>query len=89
MDYTVPCACWLLRRGSAAPRPQPSARAVLRAATSNHLTRVPASALATWSTAEVALVRGRSRLICSKSLQPLKQLNPGAPGGACHVVLAT
>ena len=42
-----------------------------------------------WSTLEVAQVRGKSRLIACKSIQPLKLLQPGAPTSACHVVLAS
>jgi len=37
----------------------------------------------------VAQVRGRSRLVACKNMQPLKLLQPGAPGRACHVVLSS
>jgi urease accessory protein len=38
----------------------------------------------------VAQVRGQSRLVASRSLQPLKIINPAAPAGpACHAVLAS
>ena len=58
---------------------------------------VPAAALAPttaaaapgWSTLEVADVRGRSRLVTCKNLQPLKLLQPATPGRACHVVLSS
>ena len=42
-----------------------------------------------WSTLEVAQVRGRARLVSCKNLQPLKLLQPAAPGRACHVVLSS
>ncbi|TGE26951.1 urease accessory protein UreD [Hymenobacter metallicola] len=42
-----------------------------------------------WSTAEVAQVRGQSRLITCHNLQPLKLLNPKSPTRACHVVLSS
>ncbi|WP_426059617.1 urease accessory protein UreD [Hymenobacter sp. B1770] len=42
-----------------------------------------------WSTLEVAQVRGKSRLITSKSIQPLKVFNPASPGRTCHVVLSS
>ena len=42
-----------------------------------------------WSTLAVAHVRGKSRLITSHGVQPLKILQPGAPGSACHVVLSS
>jgi urease accessory protein len=42
-----------------------------------------------WSTLEVAHVRGKSRLIGSHNVQPLKILQPGAPGATCHVVLSS
>ena len=44
---------------------------------------------AEWSALEVALVQGRSRLVASKSLQPLKILNPRAGGPGCHAVLSS
>ncbi|MFD1469357.1 urease accessory protein UreD [Hymenobacter caeli] len=44
---------------------------------------------AEWSELEVALVQGRSRLVASKSLQPLKILNPRAGGTGCHAVLSS
>lgn len=44
---------------------------------------------ASWSALDVAQVRGHSRLITCKSIQPLKILNPAAPTGACHAVLST
>jgi urease accessory protein len=43
-----------------------------------------------WSQLTVAQVRGQSRLVASRSLQPLKIINPAAPAGtACHAVLAS
>ena len=43
-----------------------------------------------WSELTVAQVRQQSRLIASRSLQPLKIINPAAPGSpACHAVLAS
>ncbi|WP_161599398.1 urease accessory protein UreD [Hymenobacter nivis] len=44
---------------------------------------------AEWSELAVAQVQGRARLVASKSLQPLKILNPGAAHAACHVVLSS
>jgi urease accessory protein len=45
---------------------------------------------ATWSKLTVASVRQQSRLVASRSLQPLKIINPTAPAGpACHAVLAS
>jgi urease accessory protein len=45
---------------------------------------------ATWSKLTVASVRQQSRLVASRSLQPLKIINPAAPAGpACHAVLAS
>lgn len=37
----------------------------------------------------MALVRGHSRLVGCRSVQPLKLLNPRAGGGSCHVVLSS
>jgi urease accessory protein len=43
-----------------------------------------------WSALTVAQVRQQSRLVASRSVQPLKIINPAAPAGlACHVVLAS
>ncbi len=43
-----------------------------------------------WSALTVAQVRGQARLVASRSLQPLKIINPAAPASpACHVVLAS
>jgi len=45
---------------------------------------------ALWSKLTVASVRQQSRLVASRSLQPLKIINPAAPAGpACHAVLAS
>lgn len=45
---------------------------------------------APWSELTVASVRQQSRLVASRSLQPLKIINPAAPAGpACHAVLAS
>jgi urease accessory protein len=45
---------------------------------------------ARWSKLTVAQVRQQSRLVASRSLQPLKIINPAAPAGlACHAVLAS
>ncbi len=44
---------------------------------------------AAWSELEVAPVRGRTRLVVSKSLQPLKILNPRTAGAGCHAVLSS
>ncbi|MGI4874833.1 MAG: urease accessory protein UreD [Janthinobacterium lividum] len=44
----------------------------------------------TWSTLTVAQVRQQSRLVASRSVQPLKLINPATPTGpACHVVQAS
>ncbi len=43
----------------------------------------------TWSELAVAQVRQQSRLVASRSRQPLKIINPNSPGGSCHVVLAS
>jgi len=50
---------------------------------------VPMSTPVEWSELAVAQVQGRSRLVVSKSLQPLKILNPGVAHAACHVVLSS
>jgi len=43
-----------------------------------------------WSQLTVAQVRQQSRLVASRSLQPLKITNPAVPAGAaCHAVLAS
>jgi urease accessory protein len=43
-----------------------------------------------WSELTVAQVRQQSRLVASRSVQPLKIINPAAPAGlACHAVLAS
>ncbi|WP_223650493.1 urease accessory protein UreD [Hymenobacter psoromatis] len=42
-----------------------------------------------WSALTVAQVREQSRLVASRSLQPLKIINPKSPGPACHAVLAS
>jgi urease accessory protein len=43
-----------------------------------------------WSELVVAQVRQQSRLVASRSIQPLKIINPAAPAGpACHAVLAS
>jgi urease accessory protein len=43
-----------------------------------------------WSELAVAQVRRQSRLVASRSIQPLKIINPAAPASpACHVVLAS
>jgi urease accessory protein len=43
-----------------------------------------------WSELAVAQVRQQSRLVASRSLQPLKIINPTAPASsACHAVLAS
>ncbi|QKG53130.1 urease accessory protein UreD [Hymenobacter sp. BRD67] len=42
-----------------------------------------------WSELTVAQVRQQSRLVASRSIQPLKIINPHAPGGSCQVVLAS
>jgi urease accessory protein len=48
-----------------------------------------APADARWSEIDVAAVRGSSRLVTSRSIQPLKLLSPRAAGGSCHVVLSS
>lgn len=51
---------------------------------------LPTSAdAAAWSALAVAQVRQQSRLVASRSLQPLKIINPKAAGPACHAVLAS
>jgi len=42
-----------------------------------------------WSVLDVADVRGRSRLVACKNIQPLKLLQPASPGRAVHVVLSS
>ena len=43
-----------------------------------------------WSELTVAQVRQQSRLVASRSMQPLKIINPAAPASpACHAVLAS
>ena len=42
-----------------------------------------------WSGLEAALVRGKTRLIACRSIQPLKILQPTSPTAACHVVLSS
>ena len=49
----------------------------------------PLPAAAEWSTLEVARVRGHSRLVTCKNIQPLKLLQPASHGRACHVVLSS
>ncbi|GAB3850794.1 hypothetical protein GCM10028822_16640 [Hymenobacter terrigena] len=50
----------------------------------------PAQAAApAWSVLDVAEVRGRSRLVACKNIQPLKLLQPAAPSRAAHVVLSS
>jgi urease accessory protein len=46
-------------------------------------------ALPAWSVLDVAEVRGRSRLVACKNIQPLKLLQPASHGRACHVVLSS
>ncbi|WP_201983524.1 urease accessory protein UreD [Hymenobacter rubidus] len=48
-----------------------------------------ASPPAAWSALEVAEVRGKSRLIACKNIQPLKLLQPASHGPAVHVVLSS
>jgi urease accessory protein len=42
-----------------------------------------------WSVLDVAEVRGRSRLVACKNIQPLKLLHPASHGTAVHVVLSS
>lgn len=42
-----------------------------------------------WSEIDVAVVRDQTRLVASRSVQPLKLLNPRAAGGSCYVVLSS
>jgi urease accessory protein len=42
-----------------------------------------------WSQLTVAQVRQQSRLVASRSVQPLKIINPKSTGPACHAVLAS
>ena len=44
---------------------------------------------AEWSELEATLVRGCTRLVANKSIQPLKILNPRAGGTGCHAVLSS
>ena len=77
---------------------QARARTVIRAAILHHELQstppiirndaAPRLTLPEWSRLEVAQVRGLARLITSKSVQPLKIFNPGAPATVCHVVLS-
>ncbi|RAK62180.1 urease accessory protein UreD [Hymenobacter edaphi] len=56
----------------------------------DHLAALPAApARENWSEIDVALVRGHSRLVGSRSVQPLKLLNPRSNAAACHVVLSS
>jgi len=51
---------------------------------------LPDTAFSSWSALTVAQVRQQSRLVASRSVQPLKIINPAAPAGpACHAVLAS
>jgi urease accessory protein len=51
---------------------------------------MPDNDAAQWSALTVAQVRQQSRLVASRSVQPLKIINPAAPAGlACHAVLAS
>jgi urease accessory protein len=43
----------------------------------------------TWSELAVVQVRQQSRLVASRSVQPLKIINPKAPSTSCHAVLAS
>lgn len=43
----------------------------------------------TWSALTVAQARQQSRLVASRSVQPLKIINPHSPGSSCHAVLAS
>ncbi|MGI4737136.1 MAG: urease accessory protein UreD [Janthinobacterium lividum] len=43
----------------------------------------------TWSALTVAQVRQQSRLVASRSVQPLKIINPHSSSASCHVVLAS
>jgi len=47
------------------------------------------AAVPTWSVLDVAEVRGYSRLIACKNIQPLKLLQPASHSRACHVVLSS
>ncbi|MBO2011506.1 urease accessory protein UreD [Hymenobacter negativus] len=49
----------------------------------------PPPAAPAWSVLEVAEVRGRSRLVACKNIQPLKLLQPASHGRAVHVVLSS
>lgn len=42
-----------------------------------------------WSVLEAALVRGKTRIIASKNIQPLKMLQPASPSSAGHIVLSS
>lgn len=67
--------------------PQPHEASAVPEPTAPRPTIVPAAAA--WSTLEVAQVRGKSRLIACKNIQPLKLLQPASPTAACHVVLSS
>ncbi len=49
----------------------------------------PDAPTAAWSELEIAHVRGASRVVTSRSQQPLKLLNPAAAAGCCHVVVSS
>ncbi|MDO7852808.1 urease accessory protein UreD [Hymenobacter convexus] len=49
----------------------------------------PTPAAPAWSVLDVAEVRGRSRLVACKNIQPLKLLQPASHGPAAHVVLSS
>ncbi|GAB3635059.1 hypothetical protein GCM10027422_06490 [Hymenobacter arcticus] len=50
---------------------------------------LPADDATAWSALTVAQVRQQSRLVGSRSVQPLKIINPKSTGPACHAVLAS
>ena len=50
---------------------------------------LPAPTSPRWSVLEAALVRGKTRIIASKSIQPLKMLQPASHSSASHVVLSS
>ncbi|RYY18679.1 MAG: urease accessory protein UreD [Cytophagaceae bacterium] len=61
-----------------------------RSGASRYLAGPMPDAAAPWSALTVAQVRQQSRLVASRSVQPLKIINPAAPAGpACHAVLAS
>ncbi|MCI1189040.1 urease accessory protein UreD [Hymenobacter sp. DH14] len=63
--------------------------AALALPTTSASARPPSLGAPEWSTLEVAQVRGKSRLVACKNMQPLKMLQPASHHYAVHVVLSS